>query len=236
MADSSYHLHYARPLLWVVLELFEKAMIKLKPTFASLCLAGLICGQNTFGAGQPLVTSWNSGTPAAASGGTLGFSFTVGNTPISVSQLGILTNTFNGAGNVVVDLWDTSGNVLASSSLSGAGASTVGAFEYNTIVPVTLNANTTYVIAETLPLFANDYYIVRVSSTVMGAGITFGQAEWSSSGFPTTDAAANGQYIGPNAVYNLVPEPAALSLCGLAAISFGLFGRRRVSVLRCGDT
>jgi len=218
--------------MWVVLEIFEKAMFKLKPTFASLCLAGLICGQNTFGAGQALVTSWSSGTPAAANGGTLGFSFTVGNTPISVSQLGILTNTFNGAGNVVVDIWDTSGDVLASSSLSGTGASTVGEFEYNTIVPVTLNANTTYVIAETLPTFANDYFITRVSSTVMGAGTTFGQAEFSASGFPTTDEAADGQYIGPNAVYALVPEPAALSLCGLAAISFGLFGRPRVPGLR----
>ena len=202
-------------------------MIKLKPTFARLCLAGLICGQNTFGAGQTLVSSWSSGTPAAASGGTLGFSFTVGNTPISVSQLGILTNTFNGAGNVVVDIWDTNGNVLASSSLSRTGASTLGQFEYNTIVPVTLNANTTYVIAETLPTLANDYYICRVSSTLIGAGITFGQAEFSSSGFPTTDEAANGKYIGPNAVYALVPEPAALSLCALAAISFGLFGRPR---------
>ena len=202
-------------------------MIELKPTFASLCLAGLICWQNALGAGQTLVTSWSSGTPAAANGGTLGCSFTVGNTPISVSQLGVLTNTFNGAGNVVVDIWDTSGNLLASSSLSGTGASTVGEFEYNTIVPVTLNANTAYVIGETLPTLANDYYIARVSSTVMGAGITFGQAEFSSSGFPTTDAAANGQYIGPNAVYALVPEPAALSLCGLAAISFGVFGRPR---------
>ena len=81
--------------------------------------------------------------------GTIGWSFTVGANPITVSQLGLYDSGGNGlAESHQIGLWTGDGSLLLRSTTVPAGTSATlsGAYRYVPVTPVTLNAGQTYVI------------------------------------------------------------------------------------------
>ncbi|MCX6343453.1 MAG: DUF6055 domain-containing protein [Armatimonadetes bacterium] len=99
---------------------------------------------------RPMLTSKGTGGTRTDGPWTIGYKFTTGPSPVTVSKLGFVDYT--GAGLLAahrVGIWKTSDNSLIASTTVPAGTAgeLMGDFRYaNLAVPVTLNANTTYVI------------------------------------------------------------------------------------------
>lgn len=204
-------------------------------TFASLALAGTIF----LGEYQPThaatLLSDTGGDGAVQFHDTVGFSFTVGAAPLSVTQLGVWDKGGDGlsASNTVA-LWDESGTMLGVVSMPpGTSAPLIAGFRYGVLLSeVLLSVNTTYVLAafangedrETgvpAPNFSPDGSLVGTRRN--DAQFVFG--------FPSLfhGSIAGQAIVGPNIQYNIVPEPGT-ALFGLALETVATACRNRRSL------
>ncbi len=181
--------------------------------------------------------------------------FTVGSKPEMVTALGYFDgpNSANGTyGDGLlqsheVGVYTTGGSIVPGLDLivPAGGGTLVGDFRYVDLgSPVTLAANTSYVIAgqvTTSDLNASGDVFLDQSGTqtvasafsLVGARYTGGASGNGSFNnglfaYPADGGNANQIYLGPNLQFTAVtPEPSALVLCGLGALGLLLAARRR---------
>jgi hypothetical protein len=156
---------------------------------------------------------------------TLGFEF-LANADLTVTKLGSWTQGV-GTTPVTVGLWDASGNLLASASVT-TSSTTDGQFSFTDISAVSLTAGQNYYVGS----IGYTYYGWAPVNAASGAEITYVQDAWVSGGttlaFPSstegfTTLGTSGFY-GANLEYitAAVPEPStyAMLLAGLGLIGF----------------
>jgi predicted amidohydrolase len=152
--------------------------------------------------------------------GTEGFTFTTGANPLVYNELGVYDFGNDGlAASHVVTLFDTAGDILASATVAAGGSSTADSFQWVNIAPVTLSANTTYVLAASY--IGNDPDYFYYGPATLPAGVTLGNAVWESGGatvFPDQVFATGAGFFGPNMA---VPEPTTMIAGALLLLPFG---------------
>jgi hypothetical protein len=156
-----------------------------------------------------------------------GWSFTT-NEALDVVALDALDPTGDG----FVRIYDASGNVLASATVTTADHVEGGpvAFYSHAISPVLLAANTLYYIAQDFSPNSTTFGLYDTGVTTDPA-ITYGAAVMGLDlgQTPTTDYFSGGYdsaYFGPNFDMTAVPEPASLTLFGLGLLGLRLVRRR----------
>ena len=136
-------------------------------------------------------------------------------------------------GNLEVGLWDSSGTLLASQTVS-AGSTAVDQSLYASIAPLLLLAGETYYVAAYSAAGALAAVVVTPGSppngyATMSPEIQLGQVAYSSgSGFSfpaTTEGNAGYAIIAPNFEFQAVPEPSMLALLGGGMAGLLLAGR-----------
>jgi WD40 repeat protein len=157
---------------------------------------------------------------------TLGFEFSP-KVDITVSALGIFFPA-GAADTNGVSLWDaTSQNLLASTTVTGTGASTDG-FLYSAIAPLQLLAGVTYVVGSTNQ---NDQYADNTVTLTADPNINYIQERFVlTSGnvpqFPNLNDPNNP--LGANFQF-AVPEPSIVMLLGMSCLSMlGLLRKWRI--------
>src|SRR5439155_5905884 len=189
--------------------------------------------------GQAVIESFTgeSSVSIIGTGTTYGFSFTVANQDISVSQLGFWDDSSDGLVDAHdVGLWDGSQTLLAQATIpAGTVAPLNNSFRYVSVTPVQLSANTTYYLGAYYPDNSGDNVAANATTTatVVGSGVIKGDARnttSAASGLQFVDAPfvdANDGLYGPNAQFAPVPEPAAYGTAfGLLAVVFAILKRR----------
>jgi hypothetical protein len=158
-------------------------------------------------------------------------------TPISVTSLGVFDYILNpNAQNqspMSVGLWDNSGTLLASNSVT-ATSLLVNQSRYEPITPVTLTPGLTYHLGAYYPTLAVTTLLAEVpgngGSASMAPEIQLGMAVAEASGFasPNTQVGGSGSaLLVPNFQFTDVPEPASASLLLLCGLVMGW--RKRVN-------
>ncbi len=199
-----------------------------------MLLAGL-----SLSSGTELLTSPGGGTPTTSANDlVLGYQFTVRDTPIQVTKLGIWDARQDGIADVhQVGLWDAGRNLLGSVTIPvDTGGPSYGTFYYvNLSAPVNLEANATYTIGATYSANDADKYLwadnASANATLSSdlSGSTAALVELSDLlVFPSAPLSADGtSAIGPNAVYALVPIPEP-AVGALVLLGGGILVVRRV--------
>mgnify|MGYP001182304718 CR=1 FL=1 len=163
-----------------------------------------------------------------------GYDFTVGAQGITVLALGIYDDNQNGLGHAhEAGLWDQGGTLLATVTLD-ASSYLGGYYRYTDLVsPVTLEAGQNYTLALTYWWSDNDdFRTANVGSGPQPAfapEITMG-SQWSARSDtlvkPTTAETEPVYFLGANAIFAPVPEPASMVLVAAGAVVL-LGGRGR---------
>jgi len=143
----------------------------------------------------------------AASNATIGWSFSVVSTDITVTSLGIYDSGGDGLADAhAVGLWTSGGTLLASTTIpNGAGATLLGSYRYVAIAPVALSAGQTYVIGALYPTQSGDN-IIHSSAQTYAAPVSFGQSRQTPLNitgtdpltFPGLNAGLPQGFFGPN--------------------------------------
>ncbi|MBK1816781.1 DUF4082 domain-containing protein [Luteolibacter yonseiensis] len=191
-------------------------------TLASLVIASSASAAVTaFSLPTPVSTYSNAGNAQYV----LGYTFTVGSNPLTVTDLGFFDAGGNGLGTAhPVTIWNSGGTVVGTATVSSGTTGTLeGGYRYTTVPePITLSANTTYTIGATM--YTNmDVSPANqsIAAATAAAGITLGSARSNMTGvFPTGDPNGLGHYLTANFKFNAVPEPGVALLAGIAAIPF----------------
>jgi len=156
---------------------------------------------------------------------TVGNLFRVGTNPVTITSLGMFDAGQPGLNQShSVGLWSTSGSLLARTDfLPGMDGFTSNGFIYKNIsTPVTLQANTSYVLGAYYPTGSTDGLYVNYTGGYekWSSVVTFngsGRYTPDNAGFTFPDLQVGGMsYVGPNALY--VPEPATILLFGLGGM------------------
>lgn len=182
----------------------------------------------------PAISVSNSvGTTLANPPFTLGWSFTVV-TPVRVTALGFFDSGQDGlVESHALGLWDASGTLLATGSVSAGTSNTlVDFFRYVSVTPVNL-ATGNYTIGALFTSGLDGVHFPGTAGTLtVDPRISFGGATFAFGGVlanPTLFTGGEG-YIGPNMNIAPVPEPATWAML---IAGFGLVGyvsrRRRVA-------
>lgn len=197
-----------------------------KKSIVALALFAAFAGQALAVTGTPAVTPDGTSPYDGDGPWTLGYSF-VANTPLAAVGLGAYDAGHDGfTTNHEVGLWDSMGNLLATTTVTSAGT-LIGDFRYAAISAVSLNAGSTYYVGasdfgagETYTLYGNVTAAAGItysnSAFMLGAGLLF----------PSNAGPVNG-YYGGNVLLAAVPEPEtyAMLIGGLALL--GAMRRRQ---------
>jgi hypothetical protein len=181
-------------------------------------------------------TSPGNGSPVFSTifadiNGPIGWTFQP-TTEIDVTALGAFT--YLGNQNIEIGLWNSSGTLLASQTITSA-STVIDQSRYQSIAPVDLTADQTYYLAAfslSGPLGA----IVVTPDTapngfaMMSPDIQLGQVAYSSNSgftFPSTiDGSTGDAIIAPNFEFQPVPEPSTILLSGVSFASLLLLRQR----------
>jgi Domain of unknown function (DUF4082)/PEP-CTERM motif len=198
-------------------------------SIAALALTGL-CN-------QAQAAAINLTTPGGAYQGgtyTLGFEFTVSQN-MAVTSLGVYDHDKNGlASSSRVGLWDTSGNLLASTTVgAGTAGELDGYFRYNSINPFNLTAGVNYVVGAYLNDMAASLFTAQGGSGAFDPLVTVVKDRYAGASaltFASTSNGHQGAWLGANFRFNesaTVPEPSTLLLVGLSLAGLSLLTRRK---------
>jgi hypothetical protein len=206
-------------------------MPSFRTSLLSLAASALLASPAT---AQTFVVSPGTGTLRTGSNFTLGSSFTVGNTPVSVFSLGVWDSNSDGlAFAKPVGLWDSIGNLVASANVpAGTSGTLVGEFRYTPITPVILSANTSYTVGAFYATSDTDQlhdHIGGTNPTMSSDFNTYAARFDSATGFSDPTGGASGPaYVGPSFQYaTVVPEPTSLLLAATGAALLTLRRRRK---------
>jgi hypothetical protein len=169
---------------------------------------------------------------------TVGFSFTLKENPMNVTSLGVYDANTNGLSRTnYVGLWDNSGVLLASVTINrSTNAPLVGFFRWADLVtPVTLSAFGTYRIGAQADIgedrYSGNIPLGQFSGTAETTNVVFnGAVRGNSSGvfeFPDSTPSAGQAIIGPNASFEVIPEPTTYALLTMAGVGALWFAKRR---------
>src|SRR5437868_349178 len=190
----------------------------------------LLCCSVSYGRADTIITDPGTGIADISPGATVGFDFTVGSSPLLVTSLGLWDENQDGFANShMVGLWDNSGNLLGSVTISPSTTDPLlGEFRYATLgSPVTLLAGTTYVLGGSYVRLDADHYLGTGQRTFNPA-VASGNARFRTGAgfvFPVGNTGNPGSFVGPNAQFTVVgsvPDVGTtfplfgLSLMGLA--------------------
>lgn len=181
-----------------------------------------------------LVQTLSGGNDLSLGPGTAGFSFGV-SIPTTINALGLWDST-GGSGlfnSHSIGLWDATTHALLASAIVPAGISSViGGFDYVSIPQLTLSAGRSFVLGAFYQ--DNDFDFARgnISSVTTLPGIVLHDALLSSAStfsFPDLDVSgANLGFLGPNAMFQAVPEPIHSALAfGVVLFFFAIWRRTR---------
>ena len=174
-------------------------------------------------------------------GGTVGVQFTVGSVPLLITSLGLWDGPNSGSSEgdglevaADVGLWNVSGSPLASVSIAqnsmgsfvdGSSASCVFA---SLTTPVTLNANSTYIIGAYYTSSGNAFTNNPEATALFSTSVNVTDGKYFSGGssltFPTSSDPAN-LFGSATMRFSEVPVPGAVWFFGTGLI--GLLGLRR---------
>lgn len=169
---------------------------------------------------------------------TVGFSFTLKDSPLLVTSLGVYDFATNGLSRTnFVGLWDNSGTLLASVTINrSTNAPLVGFFRWADLsTPVTLSASNTYRIGAQANIGESRYSGTIPQSLFSGTSETtnvfFNGAVRNNDAnvfsFPNSTPQAGTAVIGPNATFDVVPEPSTFALLLLAGAGAVFWAKRR---------
>jgi hypothetical protein len=154
---------------------------------------------------------------------TYGWKFTVGSSPISVTQLGFFDVGLNGLfDSHQIGIWDTSGTLLVQATVpAGTAGDLIGAYRFTLVSDTTLSANTSYLIGAH-SLLPNDTAIAFDAPQTYASEINYQSASYfggSGFGAPATSYGAAHGVFGPNFQFvNAIPESEHYSLMAGAGL------------------
>lgn len=176
----------------------------------------------------------SEGQLASSSGNnTLGYSFTVNASPLSVTSLGVYDEGVNGLVNPhEVGLWTMGGTLLATALVpSGTAGALIGEFRYTGLgSPVVLSAGQSYVLgvhylsSEDLDA-VRDFFVGQVPA--FNPAVTAGNWRWIENGgftFPV-NVSSDPAVVGPSMGFTVVPEPSAAVLAAAGGVLAALWRR-----------
>lgn len=188
-------------------------------------------------AAERLVDFDSPGPSETESTFSLGYSFSV-DSDIWVTHLGTYDYGPCGipdglAGPQQVGIWALDGTLLASAEIEPLAA-LQGMFRYSEILPVKLEAGSSYVIATQGVDAPGEGWTTEPPSATLGLGIMLIEPRFAfvsptdALTFPSQSGVGFG-YFGPNAIFESVPEPAPLFLVGCGIGGILLMRLRRLS-------
>ncbi len=212
-------------------------------TFA-IMLAGLLALPARADLAIPAITatapSWGwDAFGGAASGSTAGWSFQVGSSDLTVTDVGL----FDGSGTGFVDshelgIWDNLGNPLLNVTMpTGTVATLIGSYRFLPVTPLVLSAGSTYVIGALYPVQSGDNVVFFASGGV-SSDLTFIESRSTPLSaapifaYPNANPDADNGVFGPNFLYTVnssaVPEPSTwlLMVTAFAGIATARHFRR----------
>lgn len=174
----------------------------------------------------PIVDFTSASAASSSSVWSLGYKFHVN---ADVTAVGLGTFDFGADGLVgpqQVGLWDSSGNLLASTFVDNSSA-LEGVWRFKSIAPVALGAGQSYYVASQ----GGEGYTFSPSDLTVDPSITFEQDAWHYVGstdasplaFPDMTLGTVG-FFGGNVLLGAptsVPEPFSLALLGIGGLAFG---------------
>ena len=188
------------------------------------------------------VVQFTGGMEQPAFGGptTLGWSFTVGSSPITIGGLGIFDIGANGlAESHMVGLWNSGGTLLASASIDSAGThvastSSAGDWLFTALSSSVQLTTGDYVVGAFYAASSPDHFMGGNANPSTISGVTFGQgqaAAGSSLKFPAPSDQLAG-FFGPNLFAGAVPtppvpEPKTYAMLMAGLVLLGFIARRR---------
>lgn len=184
-------------------------------------------------------------TPGTEYGGgqyTLGFEFSVTGSQ-TIDALGVYDNLGDGlTTGANIGLWDTSGNLLVSTTIAAGGGTLNGLFRYQAITPFALSAGTRYIIGAFTQDLASSLGTGQGGTGTVNPLVTIYRDRYSNfnSAFSFPDSTNNnvGGWLGGN--FNLagaaVPEPGtwAMLLLGFGALGWAMRQPRRTQRVTFG--
>lgn len=158
---------------------------------------------------------------------TVGYAFTVKETPLSAYRLGVYDTLGDGLTTMnIIGLWLEGGTLLATAILpSGKSAPLESGFRwFDLTTPVTLNANTTYRIGvqANLEMHPSGFVTDPISPHINLVGAVRNNQQQNFT-YPGTAPFSGQAIVGPNLAYNVVPEPSIAHLVASTAIALFAF-------------
>ncbi len=183
-----------------------------------LCLAGIAPS-----ASAQIITNPGTGSARPYGGFTLGLAFNVGSSDENVTALGVWVGSSTLAGDIQVGIWDLSGAPVASATIPAGSSSNLGQFDYVSITPVTLFGATGYELgAFALSSDTSDNLHDASSTPTFDPAFNSFQARYDNNvgtfGPPTSNGPGTA-YVGPNFLFEPVPEPSSMLLTAVACLA-----------------
>ncbi len=189
-----------------------------------LCLGGLVLGWSGGGYNYHIHDI------------VIGYEFSVGDSDLLIRSLGFWDARGDGLdASIQVGVWNQEGELVAQGTVQeGDQTPLIAGFRYEDLShATTLGANGTYVIGAYLSLYDSGVFLSNVGNVQVGPGIA-------SVGNPRRGAhsalvlpesvvpGASFGYLGPNMMYDVVPEPSSLSLMGCGILALMALSRRNL--------